>query len=124
MLQRHEVGLGDAVGMAGWPLDKLDPVAIRIGDPAGPRPVCAAGKQGRLGRDPHDGKIGEACVQRLDRDDGVVDAGAEVDRAPRRVVDQPDGDEVVRSGSWSMLRLPVAVSSTVPDHRVAGLERE
>src|SRR5690349_5553346 len=47
-----EVGLGDAVGMAGRPLDQLDPVAVRVGDPTGPRPVRAVRKPGRLGHDP------------------------------------------------------------------------
>jgi hypothetical protein len=64
--------------VAGRPLDQLDPVAVRIGDPTGPRPVRAAGKPGRPGRDPLGGKIGEGYVQRLDLDDEVADAGAEV----------------------------------------------
>jgi hypothetical protein len=76
-----EVGLGDAVGMASRPLDQLDPVAVRVGDPTGPRPVRAGGHFGRLGYDPLRGKIGEGRVQRLDLDDEVVDAGAEVDGA-------------------------------------------
>src|SRR5262245_23041448 len=69
-----EVGFGDAVGMAGRPLDQLDPVTVRVGDPADPGPVRTAGKPGRLGCDPLDGKIGEGRVQRLDLDDEVVDA--------------------------------------------------
>jgi hypothetical protein len=108
-----EVGLGDAIGVAGRPLDQLDPVTVRIGDPAGPRPVRAAGKPGRAGRDPLGGKIGEGRVQRLDLDDEVADAGAGAGLAPGRVVDQLDGDEVI-PGSWSMLRLPDAVPPTVP----------
>src|SRR5205823_15005019 len=90
-----EVGLGDAVGMAGRPLDQLDPVAVGVGDPAGPRPVRAGGLSRQLGDDPLRGKISEGRVQRLDLDDKVVDAGAEVDCAPRRVVNQLDRDEAV-----------------------------
>jgi hypothetical protein len=41
-----EVGLGDAIGMADWPLDQLDPMAVRVRDPTGPRPVRAAGSAG------------------------------------------------------------------------------
>jgi len=55
-----EVGLGHAVGVAVWPLDQLDPVAVRVGDPAGPRPGGAAGKLDRLGLDPFGGQVG-AC---------------------------------------------------------------
>src|SRR5262245_60832855 len=71
-----EVGPGDAVGMAVWPLEHLDPVAVRVGDPAGPRPGGTAGILDRLGLDPFGGKIGACCVQRLGLDDQVVDAGA------------------------------------------------
>lgn len=76
-----EVGLGDAIGVADWPLDQLDPVAVRVGDPTGPRPVRAAGQSGRLGLDPPRGKIGEDRVQRLDLDHEVVEASAGFDRA-------------------------------------------
>jgi hypothetical protein len=120
-----EVGLGNAVGMAGRPLDQLDPVAVRVGDPTGPRPVRAVGKPGRLGRDRLRGKIGEASVQRLDLDDEVVDAGAEVDRAPRRVVDQLDSDEVVaRQPEHGQAAEHRPLDG--PDDRVAdgGVERE
>src|SRR5215472_12943775 len=81
--------------MAGRPLDQLDAVAVWVGDPAGPWSFRAAGKPGRVGRDPLGGESGERCLQRLDLDDEVVDTGAEVNLAPRRVVDQLDGDEVV-----------------------------
>lgn len=77
--------------MAGRPLHQFDPVAVRVGDPAGPWPG-AARKPGWVGRDPLGRKIGEGYVQRLDLDDEVVETGAEVDLAPRRVVDQLDGD--------------------------------
>jgi hypothetical protein len=99
--------------VADRPLDQLDPVAVRVGDPTGPWPLCAGGEPGRLGHDPLRGKIGEGRVQRLDLDDEVVDAGAKLDRAPGRVVYQFDGDEAV-AGSRSIVRLPNAVSWTVP----------
>src|SRR5262249_40033617 len=100
-------------------------VAVRVGDPTGPRAVRAAWKLGWLGRDPRGGKIGEGCVQRLGLDDEVVDAGAEVDLAPRRVVDQLDGDEVVArqpEHGQPAERRPL----DGPDDRVAdgGVERE
>src|SRR4051794_6500502 len=85
-----EVGLGDAVGVAGRPLDQLDPVAVRVGNPAGPRPVRAAGRPGRLGRDPARGQLGQRLLERLDLDNEMADTGAEVDRALGRVMDQLD----------------------------------
>jgi hypothetical protein len=39
------------------------------------------------------GKTGQGRLQRLDLDDEVVDAGAEVDYATGRVVSQLDGDK-------------------------------
>jgi hypothetical protein len=38
-----EVGGGDPVGVPGWPLHQLDPVAIGVGEPAGPRTVWTSG---------------------------------------------------------------------------------
>jgi hypothetical protein len=111
--------------VAGRPLDQLDPVPVGIGDPAGPRAVRAVGRRGRLGRDRFRGKVGEGCVQRLDLDDEVVDAGTDVDLAPCRVVDQLDGDEVVarqpKHGQAAERR-----TLDGPDDRVAdgGVERQ
>lgn len=75
----REVGFGNAVSMAGRLLDQLDPVALRVGDPRGPRPVGAGGQCGRLSCNPLGGEMGQQLIQRLDLDDEVVDAGAEVD---------------------------------------------
>ena len=82
-----EVGAGDAVGVAGRPLDQLDPVTVWIGDPAGLRSVRAAGTPWWPGRDPFGGKIGESRVQRLNLDDEVTDAAAGAGLAFRGVVD-------------------------------------
>jgi hypothetical protein len=108
-----EVGLGDAVSMAGRPLDQLDPVAVRVGDPTGPRPVRAVGKPGRLGRDRLGGKVGDGGVQRLDLDDEVVDPGA---RSTVPLAGSWTSSMLTKSspGSRSMVRLPNAVPSTVP----------
>jgi hypothetical protein len=57
--------------MAVWPLEHLDPVAVRVGDPAGSRPGGATGILERLGLNPFGGKIGAGCVQRLDLDNEV-----------------------------------------------------
>ena len=59
-----EVGAGDAVRVAGRPLDQLDTVTVWIGDPAGPRSVRAAGTPRWLGGDPLGGKIGESLQRR------------------------------------------------------------
>lgn len=75
--------------------------------PSGP-----ASRPGRLGRDPLRGKIGQGGVQRLDLDDEMAEAGAEVGRAPAgsctsSMVTKP-------SPGSRMVRLPEAVPSTVP----------
>jgi hypothetical protein len=54
-----EVGLRDAVAMTRRPLDQLDPVAVRVGEPASPRLVGAIRWPRRLGRDPLRGKLGD-----------------------------------------------------------------
>src|SRR6516165_1124964 len=82
-----EVGAGDALGVAGRPLDQLDPVTVWIGDPAGLRSVRASGTPWWLGRDPLGGKIGESRGQRLNLDDKVIDAAAGAGLAFRGVVD-------------------------------------
>src|SRR5215475_2463847 len=108
-----EAGGGDAVGVAGRPLDQLDPVTVWIGDPAGLRSVRAAGTPWWLGRGPFGGKVGESRVQRLNLDDEVIDA-APGPAVP--FVGSQTGSMVTKwpPGSWSMVRLPDAVSSTVP----------
>ena len=62
-------------------------------------PSAPPGSPGGPGRDPLGGKIGEGCVQRLDLDDEVADAGAEAGLASGRVVDQLDGDEMI---AWQL----------------------
>lgn len=83
-----KVRLGDAVGMAVWPLENLDPVAVRVGDPAGPRPGGATRMLDRPGLDPLGGEIGACCVQRVDLDNQVIDAGAGTGLTLGRIVDQ------------------------------------
>jgi hypothetical protein len=63
------------------------------GSPEPRKAVWSAGSPRLLDRDLLRGKIGQGRIQRLDLDDEVVDAGAEVDCAPGRVVHQLDGDE-------------------------------
>jgi hypothetical protein len=58
-----EVGLGDAVGVAGRPLDQFDAITVGVGDPAGPRSVGVVRVGRRIGRDAVDGEIGEGGIQ-------------------------------------------------------------
>jgi hypothetical protein len=76
-----EVGLGDAVGVAGGPLDQLDPITVGVSDPTGPRSVRVARVGRRIGRDTLNGKIGEGCIQRLNLAGEMIDTRAEVYRA-------------------------------------------
>jgi hypothetical protein len=59
----EKVGLGDAVGVAGRPLDQFDSITVGVGDPAGPRSVRVARVGRRIGRNTLNGKIGEGCIQ-------------------------------------------------------------
>jgi len=72
--------------MAGRPPGQLDPVAVGVGDPGGARPAGAGGLCRRLGCGSLGSKMGQQLIERVGLDDEVVDAGAEVDRALRRVV--------------------------------------
>jgi hypothetical protein len=58
-----EVGLGDAVGVAGRPLDQFDSITVGVGDPAGPRSVRVVRVGRRIGRNTLNGKIGEGGIQ-------------------------------------------------------------
>src|SRR2546423_15078534 len=99
--------------MAGRPLDQLDPVAVRVGEPTGPRPVRAVGKPGRFGHDCLGGEIGDGCVQRLDLDDEVL---MPVPRSTVPLAGSWTSSMVTKPspGSRSMVRLPNAVPPTVP----------
>jgi hypothetical protein len=59
----REVGLGDAVGVAGRPLDQLDSITVGVGDPTGPRSVRVARVGRRIGRNTLNRKIGDGCIQ-------------------------------------------------------------
>jgi hypothetical protein len=65
----REVGVGDAVGLADRPLDQFDSIAVRVGDPAGPRCIRVASVRSRSGHNTLNGKIGEGCIQCLNLED-------------------------------------------------------
>ena len=80
----------------------------QVAGPAGP-PGYSSGS----GSIPFCGQIPVGDVQRFDLNHEVVDTDSGTGLALRRIVDQFDGHVLV-AGSWSMVRLPYAVSSTVP----------
>lgn len=59
----REVGLGDAVGVAGRPLDQFDSITVGVGDPAGPRSVRVVSVGRRIGRNTLNGKIDGSGIQ-------------------------------------------------------------
>lgn len=108
-----EVGLSDAVGVAGRPLDQFDSITVGVGDPAGPRSVRVVRVGRRIGRNTLNGKIGEGGIQWLNLDDEMIDTGAEFYFAFRRVVDQLDGDEGI-ARQLQHGQVTERVPSTVP----------
>jgi hypothetical protein len=80
--------------MPRWPLDQLDAITVRVGEPAGPELVRAIGGHRFLGVDSLGGEAASRVEQRLHLDDEVAET-PRVDTATVCSMDELNGDELI-----------------------------
>jgi hypothetical protein len=109
-----KVSGGDALGMSGWPLHQLNPVAVGIGKPRGLGAVCANRVFQRPG--PQSGlcQRADGGGEVVDLHDEVAEAGATVDFSVGRPVDElKRGDVLAREIEYGEAGALADVDATV-----------
>jgi hypothetical protein len=112
-----EVGLGDAVGVAGGPLDEFGAVAVRVGDPRGP--FAPPGSPGGSAAMPWAARLARAASS----DPAWMTRWLmPVPGLALPCAGSPASSMVTNgsSGNWSMLRVPVRRPLDGPGDGAAG----